>query len=159
MPPPEENKQLNDQQVETLRQWISEGANYAAHWAFVLPQKAALPPSGPTHPVDAFVVARLQSLQLQPSPPETAAKLCRRLYLDLIGLPPSPQELDAFEKQGLEATIESLVQSERFGEKWARHWLDAARYSDTNGYEKDMPARAVGLARLGGQRTQPRHAL
>ena len=77
--------------------------------------------------------------QLQPSPPETAPKLCRRLYLDLIGLPPSPQELEAFEQNGIEATIESLLQSERFGEKWARHWLDAARYSDTNGYEKDMP--------------------
>ena len=73
------------------------------------------------------------------APPETAAKLCRRLYLDLVGLPPSPQELEAFEKQGMEATIESLLQSERYGEKWARHWLDAARYSDTNGYEKDMP--------------------
>ena len=139
MPPAEENKRLSVAQVEILKQWISEGANYAAHWAFVSPEKVALPQSGPTHPVDALVVARLQSLQLQPSPPELAQKLCRRLYLDLIGLPPSPQELDAFEKNGIEATIESLLQSERFGEKWARHWLDAARYSDTNGYEKDMP--------------------
>ena len=71
--------------------------------------------------------------------PRRAAKLCRRLYLDLIGLPPSPQEVEAFEQHGIEATIESLLHSERFGEKWARHWLDAARYSDTNGYEKDMP--------------------
>ena len=139
MPPEEENKRLDEKQVETLRQWILEGANYAAHWAFVPPEKVATPPSGPAHPVDAFVAARLQSLTLQPAPREKADKLCRRLYLDLVGLPPSPQELEAFEKQGMEATIEALLQSERYGEKWARHWLDAARYSDTNGYEKDMP--------------------
>ena len=61
------------------------------------------------------------------------------MYLDLIGLPPSPQELARFEQEGFDATVETLLQSERFGEKWARHWLDVARYSDTNGYEKDMP--------------------
>lgn len=138
MPPEEENKPLDQRQIETLRQWIREGAPYATHWAFVPPRKPAIP-SGPAHPIDALVAAGLQSLGLQPSPPETSAKLCRRLYLDLIGLPPSPEELETFEKQGLAATIETLLQSERFGEKWARQWLDAARYSDTNGYEKDMP--------------------
>ena len=138
MPPPSERKPLSEKQIETLRQWIAEGANYTAHWAFTSPQKASLPQSGPTHPIDAFVAARLDSMQLKPSAPETPAKLCRRLYLDLIGLPPSPQELAAFEKQGVDATIDALLQSERFGEKWARHWLDAARYSDTNGYEKDL---------------------
>ena len=101
--------------------------------------RSTLPPPGPTHPVDAFVVARLQSLQLQPAPRGVRTSFAADCTWISIGLPPSPQELDAFEKQGLEATIESLLQSERFGEKWARHWLDAARYSDTNGYEKDMP--------------------
>ncbi|MHB8865955.1 MAG: DUF1549 domain-containing protein, partial [Pirellulaceae bacterium] len=139
MPPVEENKRLSDAQVEILKRWINEGANYATHWAFVPPHKVTLPQSGPTHPIDVLVVAKLQSVQLQPAPRELTSKLGRRLYLDLIGLPPSPAELEAFEKNGIEATIESLLQSERFGEKWARHWLDAARYSDTNGYEKDMP--------------------
>ena len=76
----------------------------------------------------------------------------RRLYLDVIGLPPSPQEVEAFEKDGYDATLDRLLSSERFGEKWARHWLDAARYSDTNGYEKDMPRDqwicATGLSAL-----------
>jgi hypothetical protein len=139
MPPPMENKPLNAQQIATLKQWITEGANYAGHWAFTAPQKKELPKSAATHPIDAWVRAKLESSKLEPSPPATNAALCRRLYLDLIGLPPSPQELDAFEKNGFAATLESLLHSERFGEKWARHWLDVARYSDTNGYEKDMP--------------------
>ena len=71
--------------------------------------------------------------------PAAPAELCRRLYLDLIGLPPSPEELAAFERDGFEAVVDRLLGSERFGEKWARHWLDVARYSDSNGYEKDMP--------------------
>ncbi len=109
MPPAEDNKRLSAAQVEILKQWISEGANYAAHWAFVPPHKVTLPQPGPTHPVDALVVARLQSLELQPAPRESAHKLCRRLYLDLVGLPPSPQDLDAFDKNGIEATVESLL--------------------------------------------------
>src|SRR6185436_2546252 len=72
------------------------------------------------------------------SPAAAPGTLYRRLYLDLIGLPPSPQELEAAEREGYEATGERLLRSERFGEKWARHWLDVARYSDTNGYEKDL---------------------
>jgi len=138
MPPPKENKPLSPQQIETLKRWISEGASYATHWAFVAPQKTKVPEAGPAHPVDAFVVAKLRSLGLQPSPPAAASTLCRRLYLDLVGVPPSPEELEAFEKQGLAATIDSLLRSDRYGEKWARHWLDLARYSDTNGYEKDL---------------------
>ena len=138
MPPPKENKPLNARQIETLKLWISQGASYATHWSFVAPQKAKVPEVGTTHPVDAFVVAKLRSLALQPPPPAASSTLCRRLYLDLVGVPPSPQELEAFEKQGLAATIDSLLQSDRYGEKWARHWLDLARYSDTNGYEKDL---------------------
>ena len=138
MPPPKENKALSPQQIKTLQTWISEGAKYSAHWAFVPPQKVKLPEGGPAHPLDALVVAKLKSLKLEPSPKAPAATLCRRLYLDLIGLPPTPAEMAAFEKHGLEATVDTLLKSERFGEKWARHWLDAARYSDTNGYEKDV---------------------
>ena len=85
------------------------------------------------------MVSRLKERNLGLSPAAAPATLLRRLSLDLIGLPPSPADLARFEQNGFEATVESLLKSERFGEKWARHWLDAARYSDTNGYEKDMP--------------------
>lgn len=138
MPPPKENKPLSPQQIETLKQWIDQGANYAAHWAFVPPVKIEIPAGGPTHPVDAIVAKHLHGRNLTPSPRAISSTLCRRLYLDLVGLLPTPAEVEAFEKNGLEATVDQLLQSERYGEKWGRHWLDAARYSDTNGYEKDM---------------------
>ena len=139
MPPPDHKKPLSAKQIEILRQWVADGAKYESHWAFTPPVKASVPEVGLPHPIDAFVAARLKDRGLALSPPATQAALCRRLYLDLIGLPPSPAELAAFEQQGFEATVDALLKSERFGEKWARHWLDAARYSDTNGYEKDMP--------------------
>ncbi|MGE0606112.1 MAG: DUF1553 domain-containing protein [Pirellulales bacterium] len=138
MPPPQEKKPLSDAQRNTLNQWIIEGAAYAEHWAFVLPKKAPLPEGGPAHPVDAFVAARLKAHAMSAAEPATPSTLARRLYLDVIGLPPSPQQVEAYEREGLPATLAALLQSERYGEKWARHWLDAARYSDTNGYEKDM---------------------
>lgn len=139
MPPPRHNKPLSGKQIDTLQQWIRDGAKYELHWAFTVPRKGNLPDVGRAHPVDAHVVSRLKERDLSLSPPAVPAALCRRLYLDLIGLPPSPQELAAFDQSGFEATVEALLQSERYGEKWARHWLDVARYSDTNGYEKDMP--------------------
>jgi hypothetical protein len=135
MPPPSHKKPLSAGQIEALKQWIKDGAKYESHWAFTSPKPAPVPAVGMTSAVDAFVVARLKERKLALSPAATPATLCRRLYLDLIGLPPSPQEL----AEGYEATVEKLLSSERFGEKWARHWLDVARYSDTNGYEKDMP--------------------
>jgi len=138
MPPPKENKPLSPQQIATLQRWIEQGAKYAAHWAFVPPTKVEIPAGGPAHPIDAIVAQHLKKRNLVPAPPASNANLCRRLYLDLVGLIPSPAELDAFEKNGVQATVEMLLKSERYGEKWARHWLDAARYSDTNGYEKDM---------------------
>ncbi|HVX10829.1 MAG TPA: PSD1 and planctomycete cytochrome C domain-containing protein [Pirellulales bacterium] len=138
MPPPDHKKPLSASQIAALLQWVRDGANYESHWAFSPPQKANLPESS-GHPIDALVTSRLKERGLSISPAATSAQLCRRLYLDLIGLPPSPAELAAFEQQGFEATVDLLLASERYGEKWARHWLDAARYSDTNGYEKDMP--------------------
>jgi len=138
MPPPSQNKPVSEAQIQTLKQWIIEGAKFEAHWAFTPPVKAPLPPVGTTNAIDAFVLQRLQHEQLTLSPRASHATLCRRLYLDLIGLPPSPQELAAFEVDGLEATAKRLLASERYGEKWARSWLDLARYSDTNGYEKDL---------------------
>lgn len=138
MPPPKENKPLKPQQIETLKRWVDQGANYAAHWAFVPPQKVTLPASGPANPVDAIVRSRLQVLNVPASLAAPASTLCRRVYLDLVGFVPSPKEVEEFEKNGLAATVDSLLRSERYGEKWARHWLDVARYSDTNGYEKDV---------------------
>lgn len=139
MPPPRHNRPLSPKQIDALQQWIRDGAKYESHWAFTAPRKENLPDVGAAHLVDAFVVSRLKERNLSLSPAAAPAALCRRLYLDLVGLPPSPQELAAFEQAGFEATVETLLKSERFGEKWARHWLDVARYSDTNGYEKDMP--------------------
>ncbi len=138
MPPKDHNKPLTAEQIATLKQWIAEGANYEAHWAFTAPAKLRLPSVGTQQPIDAFVAARLQKESLKPAARATDSALCRRIYLDLTGLPPSPAELSAFEKNGTAATIDALLNSERFGEKWARHWLDLARYSDTNGYEKDL---------------------
>ena len=138
MPPPAEKKPLTDAQKAVVRRWIAEGAKYETHWAFVPPAKVPLP-AGAAHPVDAFVRNRLRREKLTPAGPAPSHALCRRLYLDLIGLPPSPAELAAFERDGFEKTVDKLLASERFGEKWARPWLDLARYSDTNGYEKDMP--------------------
>lgn len=137
MPPPEHKMPLSAKQIETLRQWITEGAKFEKHWSFVAPQKASQP-TGNENPIDMFVSAKLAAEGLKLSERASSATLCRRIYLDLIGLPPSPNELAEFEAQGVEATIDKLLASERFGEKWARHWLDAARYSDTNGYEKDL---------------------
>ena len=138
MPPPKHLKPLSPKQIDTLKQWIQDGAAYETHWAFVAPQKATLPDVGQANPVDAFVVSHLKQRGLGLSPAAEPSVLLRRLSLDVIGLPPSPADFEAFQKVGYEATVDGLLKSERFGEKWARHWLDAARYSDTNGYEKDL---------------------
>jgi hypothetical protein len=140
MPPPHEKKPLSAAQKKLLEDWIAAGAGYDPHWAFVAPQKAVVPAAaGAKTPIDAFVRSHLASKQLDPAPAADAATLCRRLYLDLVGLPPSPADLAAFERDGYEKTVEKLLASPRYGEKWARHWLDLARYSDSNGYEKDLP--------------------
>ena len=140
MPPPHEKKPLSPEQMRLLEEWIAAGAGYDPHWAFVAPKKAVVPAvAGAAAPIDAFVRDHLSKKQMQPAPPADAATLCRRLYLDLVGLPPSPEDLAAFERDGYEKTVEKLLASPRYGEKWARHWLDLARYADSNGYEKDLP--------------------
>lgn len=148
MPPPKEKKPVLPSDVQTLRQWILEGAPYAGHWAFEPPVKAAIPESTTTrHPVDAFVLDRLKREGWAMSPPASPESVCRRLHLDLIGLPPSIAALDAFAgavaTKGLPdataALADTLMADRRFGEKWARQWLDLARYSDSNGFEKDLP--------------------
>lgn len=138
MPPPSQEKRPTEAEIAILRQWIQEGAKYEAHWAFTAPVRPAAPSVPEHNPIDAFVAARLQKEGLKFSPPASPEILCRRLYLDLIGVPPTPQQLQDFQQDGAEATIDKLLKDERYGEKWARLWLDLARYSDTNGYEKDL---------------------
>lgn len=148
MPTAESKKApLTAPQVAVLRQWIAEGAEYQAHWAFIPPARPALPAGAKEkNPIDAFVAARRVSAGLKASSEAKPEVLCRRLWLDLVGLPPTTQELDEFlaayaknRDKAYAALVEKLLASPRYGEKWARHWLDASRYADSDGYEKDLP--------------------
>jgi len=150
MPPPEMKGTLTRAEKDTLRRWVAGGAEYRPHWAFVPPRAAPLPTvqrgSWPANPIDCFVLARLESQGLAPSPPADPYTLVRRVYLDLTGLPPTPEQADAFADDdapgAYERLVDRLLASPLYGERWARRWLDLARYADTNGYEKDRP-RAI----------------
>ncbi len=144
MPPPATKKELTDAQREVLKRWIATGAKYDPHWAFIAPKQAAIPGNATGNPIDAFIRARLKAEGLAPSPEADPYTLCRRLYVDLIGIPPTPEEADAFvasaktnEQSAVETLVDKLLASPHYGERWARRWLDLARYADTNGYEKD----------------------
>ncbi len=147
MPPADSGEPLTEQQEKQIRQWINEGANYEEHWAFIPPVRPALPevndPDWVRNDIDRFVLARLDAESLSPTEEADRYTLVRRLYLDLIGLPPTPEQADAFaEDDGPQAyakLVDRLLNSKQYGERWARLWLDLARYSDTNGYEKDRP--------------------
>ena len=150
MPPPNANQALTDEQKQILHRWIKEGAKYDKHWSFVRPTRPAEPSVGkktwPKNPIDNFVLARLEKEGISPSAEADRFSLVRRVYLDLIGLPPSPKEADEFihspDTQAYEKLVDRLLKSPRYGERWARDWLDLARYADTNGYEKDR-ARSI----------------
>jgi hypothetical protein len=147
MPPAAANKDLSEDQKKILRQWIAEGAEYQVHWSFVPPQQATLPATKQSewgqNPIDAFILARLEAEGLLPSPPADRVTLARRVSLDLIGLPPTPAEVDAYladnSPHAYEKYVDRLLALPQYGERWARRWLDLARYADTNGYEKDRP--------------------
>ncbi len=144
MPPPDKKPRLKPADLAKLERWIADGAAYESHWSFIAPVAAALPKaqnpkSQAENPIDAFVSARLRRDGLAPLPEADAATLARRLYLDVTGLPPTPAEVTAFSRDGFSATLDRLLTRPAYGEKWARHWLDAARYADSNGYEKDLP--------------------
>jgi hypothetical protein len=149
MPPADSKPRLNPKQIEILRRWIAEGAAYQKHWALIPPQKLPAPANAHAewglNEIDAFVLARLAAEGLSPSPEAPRSTLLRRLSLDLIGLPPTLKELDDYfadEAPGAyERQVDRLLASEHFGEKWARHWLDVARYADSDGYEKDLPRK------------------
>jgi mono/diheme cytochrome c family protein len=145
MPPPSTKHEVTGREREILKSWVAQGAEYREHWAFQPPRSASVPQiPGAGHPIDAFVRDRLAKEGLVPAPAAEPAVLLRRLYLDLIGLPPTVQEADRFlaaysadAAAAKEAVIDELLASPRYGERWARKWLDLARYADTNGYEKD----------------------
>jgi len=145
MPPPSTKKSLTAAEVEILKSWIESGAEYAPHWAFVRPQWPALPPvknvKWSRNPLDRFVLARLEAAGLLPSEPASKDAWLRRVSLDLTGLPPSGTDRMVFNADdhpgAEERVVDRLLASPRYGERWARRWLDLARYADTNGYEKD----------------------
>ncbi len=148
MPPPNSGHKLTTSQIETLKRWIDEGAQWGLHWSFVAPQRAALPVLKTSegrkwvrNPIDNFVMARLEQEGLKPAPEADRAQLLRRASFDLTGLPPTQKELDEFlHDQGptaYEKVVDRLLASPRYGERMAFRWLDAARYSDTHGYQRD----------------------
>ena len=155
---PKKGERLSVEQIALLRAWIDQGANWPEeasaktrdprnHWAFIPPVRPPVPTvrqaRWPRNPIDNFVLARLEKEKLKPSPGADRRILIRRLSLDLIGLPPGIKEVEDFvadhRPNAYELLIERLLASPHYGERWGRHWLDLARYADTNGYEKDKP--------------------
>lgn len=157
---PKKGEALTAAQVASLRTWIEQGATWpetqtakadtkdpAKHWAFQPVRRPEPPKLGSKtrklerSPIDQFVFHKLEQEKLAPSPEADRVTLIRRLALDLTGLPPTPEEVDAFvadkSADAYAKVVERLLESPHYGEKWARHWLDAARYADSNGFEKD----------------------
>src|SRR5690606_27368659 len=149
MPPPDSHKTLTAEEKQLLRRWIEEGAEYEAHWAYLPVVRPPLPSagsdSGALNPIDVFIRARLKEEGLKPAPEADRATLLRRLSLDLIGLPPTPEEVDAFISDAsplaYERQVERLLASPHFGERMAIPWLDAVRFADTVGYHGDQNQR------------------
>ena len=168
MPPPEEGKPLEPAQIEILRRWIDQGAkipddeNQITHWAFLKPVRPAVPHiegsssplagnlllganeggAGAVHPIDAFIAQQHAARGLAPIAPAPKHVLLRRVYLDLIGLPPTPEQLAAFENEtspaAYEKVVDQLLASPHYGERWGRHWMDVWRYSDWDGYGAEV---------------------
>src|SRR5579864_376491 len=161
MPPKEKNDRLSTQEIGLLRAWIDQGASWpegadsdtslasmaaTTHWAF----KPAVRPTLPAvkkgdwvrNPIDAFALAKLEAMDIEPSPEADRNTLIRRLSFDLLGLPPTREEVERFVNDtapdAYERLVERTLASPHFGERWGRHWLDVARYADSDGYEKDL---------------------
>ena len=143
MPPPSTNKPLSESEKDLLKKWIEQGAAWETHWAYLPPVKVNLPeaktPS--TNPIDAFIQAKLDANQLVASDQANRVTLIRRLYFDLIGLPPTTAQVDAFlsdeSENAYAKVVEDLLNSPHFGERMATYWLDVVRYADSNGYHSD----------------------
>ncbi len=153
MPPPGSKKALSAEQKQVLLQWIEQGAVWKQHWAFMAPLSPPLPqvknPTWCLNEIDYFVLQQLERVDLTPSAEAPPHTLVRRLFLDLIGLPPTPDEARkwiakvwpsgeaALDENAYQELITHLLESPHYGERWGRRWLDLARYADSNGYEKD----------------------
>ena len=147
MPPAKTGKRLSKEQIERLRAWIAAGAPWEKHWAYITPAKVPLPQvknqTWPRNEIDHFVLARLEREGLNPAPEAERPTLIRRASIDLIGLPPTVAEVDAFladeSPQAYEKVVDRLLASQHFGERMAQQWLDLARYADSDGYHADAP--------------------
>ncbi|MEQ1827020.1 MAG: PSD1 and planctomycete cytochrome C domain-containing protein [Pirellula sp.] len=145
MPPPASNRKLSQEQKSRLQEWIARGAFYDKHWSYNAPVRPSLPQvrnqDWGRNAIDRFILAQLESQHLEPSPEADRATLIKRLYADLVGLPPEPSQVDAFiastDAKAYEHLVDSLLQSEHYGERMALAWLDAARYADSNGFQQD----------------------
>jgi len=145
MPPPRSGRKLTEAQITLIKSWVTQGAAWERHWAFVAPTRPPLPQvrdqAWCKNAIDRFVLAELEKNALKPASPANRATLLRRITLDLTGLPPTPRELDDFENDAspnaYEKVIDRLLASQRYGERMANSWLDVARYADTHGYQMD----------------------
>ncbi|MCA9213052.1 MAG: DUF1553 domain-containing protein [Planctomycetales bacterium] len=144
MPPIDSGKSLSDNERKLLRDWIRQGAPWAEHWAFVAPRRPALPTAGGTwarNSIDRFTARKQSAAGLAPKEEATREQLIRRVTFDLTGLPPTPEEVERFAgdcgPDAYERLVDRLLESPRYGEHMARHWLDAARYGDTHGLHLD----------------------
>lgn len=157
MPPGGEG--LSAEQVSIIRAWIDQGATWpktsdatdpraagdARHWAFKTLEKPKVPDLGHpwiASPVDAFILAKLRAAGMEPAPPAPREALLRRVFFDIVGLPPTPGEIASFiedtRPDAFERVVDRLLASPAYGERWARHWLDLVRYADSGGYETDV---------------------
>lgn len=145
MPPPDSGRQLTSEQIALIGRWIKQGAVWNEHWSLLPPKRVPVPHVAAAGwlltPIDGFVLARLERERLSPSPPADKATLIRRVTLDLTGLPPTPEAVEAFENDpspsAYERVVDRLLASPAYGERRALRWLEAARYADTNGYQTD----------------------
>ncbi len=143
--PPEDKKPLQPAEIEALKQWVASGAEWQVHWPYRPLASPAVPPvkdsAWTRGEIDRFVLGKLEATRIRPSAEADRYTLIRRIYYDLLGLPPTPEEADAFVNDTAPDAYERLVDrtlaSPHFGERWGRHWLDRARYADSDGYEKD----------------------
>ncbi len=147
MPPRKTGKHLTTAQIDLLRRWIAQGASWQEHWSYIPPKKASLPETKikdwKQNEIDSFVLQRLEKEGLKPSPKAEKQTLIRRVTLDLTGLPPTIEEIDAFladnTPQSYEKVVDRLLEASTFGERFAQWWLDLARYADSDGYHADIP--------------------
>ena len=154
MPPPASGRKLTRKQIAVLRRWVSQGAPWQKHWAYLVPTRPKVPEgpgfAGVSSPVDRFVLKRMQEQALKPTLAVDRVTLIRRLSLDVTGLPPTPQEVESFlsdqSPNAYEKVVHRLLESKHHGERLALYWLDLVRYADTVGYHKDSH-RSVWLYR------------